>query len=143
MLSTKKEKKKSIEPGTTQNRINEGTAIKGDIDSTGYFRIDGQIEGNIKNPIKVVLGKTGVIVGSLFCEEADIEGKIEGNVEVSGTLVLRSSAIIDGDVTVGKLAVEPGATMNANCVMLNPNAPSTRSKKTSQKPKKELFSEVE
>lgn len=125
MRSTKKEKKKTLEPGTIQNRINEGTNIKGDIDSSGHFRIDGKVEGNIKTPIKVVLGKTGVILGSLLCEEADIEGKIEGTIEVSGTLMLRSTAIIDGDVTVGRLAVEPGATMNANCVMLNPNASDT------------------
>lgn len=123
MLTPKKEKRKSAEPATTQNRINEGTKIKGDIHSTGYFRIDGHIEGNIKTPTKIVLGKTGVIVGSLTCEEADIEGKIEGNVEVSGTLTLRSSAIIDGDVIIGRLAVEPGATMNANCVMIDPNSP--------------------
>lgn len=118
MLSTKKEKKKALEPGTTQNRINEGTAIIGDITSSGYFRIDGRIEGNLKTPSKVVLGKTGHIIGSLTCESADIEGKIEGNIEVSGLLSLRATAIIDGDVTVGKLAVEVGAVVNASCVML-------------------------
>jgi cytoskeletal protein CcmA (bactofilin family) len=91
--------------------------LKGDISSTGFFRIDGIVEGNVKTPSKVVLGKTGVIIGTLTCENADIEGKFEGNLQVSGTLSLRSSAIIEGDVTVGKLAVEPGATMNASCVM--------------------------
>ncbi len=127
MLSTKKEKKKAQEPGAAQNRINEGTKLKGDISSTGFFRIDGHIEGNVKTPSKVVLGKSGIIIGTLSCENADIEGKIEGTVEVSGTLTLRASAVIDGDVTVGKLAVEPGATMNASCVMIDgrPNEKST------------------
>jgi cytoskeletal protein CcmA (bactofilin family) len=119
MLSTKKEKKKAQEPGIAQNRINEGTILKGDITSTGFFRIDGHIEGNVKTPSKVVLGKTGRIIGTLSCENADVEGKIEGSVEVSGTLTLRASGVIDGDVTVGKLAVETGATMNASCVMLD------------------------
>lgn len=117
MFSSKKEKNNAMEPGAAQNRINEGTKLKGDISSTGFFRIDGQIEGNVKTPSKVVLGKTGIIIGTLNCENADVEGRIEGVVEVSGTLTLRSSAVIDGDVTVGKLAVEPGATMNASCVM--------------------------
>lgn len=120
MLSAKKEKRKSLEPGTTQNRINEGTEIKGNINSTGHFRIDGRIEGNVKTPTKVVIGKTGIIIGSLISEDADIEGKIEGTIEVSGTLTLRSSAVIDGDVTIGRLAVEPGAILNANCIMQNP-----------------------
>lgn len=117
MLPTKREKKKSIEPGTTQNRINEGTKIKGDISSTGLFRIDGHIEGNITTPAKVVVGKTGVVKGSLNCENADIEGKIVGVVEVSGTLTIRATGRIEGDVVAGKLAVEPGAVLNASCIM--------------------------
>lgn len=117
MFSEKKEKKKIVEPSATQNRINEGTKIKGDISSTGFFRIDGSVEGNVKTPSKVVLGKMGVIIGTLTCESADIEGRFEGNLQVSGTLTLRSTAVIDGDVIVGKLAVETGATLNASCVM--------------------------
>ncbi|MGO3184432.1 MAG: bactofilin family protein [Aequorivita sp.] len=119
MFSDKKEKRTTAEPSATQNRINEGTMLKGDVSSTGFFRIDGTIEGNIKTPSKVVLGKTGVIIGTLSCENADIEGKFEGNLQVTETLTLRSTAVIEGDVAVGKLAVEPGATMNASCVMQN------------------------
>lgn len=121
MFSDKKEKKKVMEPSATQNRINEGTKLKGDISSTGFFRIDGTVEGNVKTPSKVVLGKLGVIIGTLSCDSADIEGRFEGNLQVSGMLTLRSTAVIDGDVVVGKLAVEPGATMNASCVMQNEN----------------------
>ncbi|MAP81660.1 MAG: cell shape determination protein CcmA [Aequorivita sp.] len=119
MFSEKKERKSNMEPGTTQNRINEGTRLKGDVSSTGFFRIDGTIEGNVNTPSKVVLGKTGIIIGTLTCENADIEGKFEGNLQVSGTLSLRSTAVVEGDVVVGKLSVEPGATLNASCVMQN------------------------
>ena len=116
MFSEKKEKS-AVEPGTGQNRINEGTKLKGDIISKGFFRIDGMIDGNVNTPSKVVIGKTGVVNGTLTCENADIEGKFEGTLDVSGTLTLRSTAHIDGEVVVGKLAVEPGATFNASCSM--------------------------
>jgi len=116
MFSDKKERT-GVEPGTGQNRINEGTKLKGDIHSKGFFRIDGTIEGNVNTPSKVVLGKSGVIVGTLTCENADIEGTFEGNLNVTGTLTLRATAHIEGDVIVGKLAVEPGATFNASCAM--------------------------
>jgi cytoskeletal protein CcmA (bactofilin family) len=116
MFSDKKEKE-AAELGTGQNRINEGTKLKGDIHSKGFFRIDGEIEGNIKTPSRVVIGKSGVITGSLFCVNADIEGIIAGNLDVTGTLTLRSTAKVMGDVSVGKLAVEPGAEFNASCVM--------------------------
>jgi cytoskeletal protein CcmA (bactofilin family) len=112
-----KKEKNVVEPGTGQNRINEGTKLIGDIHSKGFFRIDGHIEGNVNTPSKVVLGKTGFIKGTLTCENADIEGKFEGNLDVSGTLSLKSTAHIEGEVITGKLAVEPGATINASCTM--------------------------
>jgi len=116
MFSDKKEKGLD-NPGTSQNRINDGTNIKGDISSNGYFRIDGNIEGNVTTPSKVVIGKTGVIIGTLSCKNADIEGKIKGTLNISGTLTLKATAYIEGEVVVGKLAVEPGATFNATCLM--------------------------
>ena len=116
MFSDKKPNN-SMEPTNSQNRINEGTQLKGDIVSNGFFRIDGSIEGNISKPSKVVLGKTGSINGKLICEDADIEGRFHGNLDVKGTLTLKATAHIEGDVIVGKLSVEPGATFNATCTM--------------------------
>ncbi|MEZ4795105.1 MAG: polymer-forming cytoskeletal protein [Flavobacteriaceae bacterium] len=116
MFSEKKDRK-IMEPSVSQNRINEGTHLQGDIVSTGFFRIDGTVEGSISKPSKVVLGKTGVIKGKLVCEDADIEGRFEGNLNVTGTLSLKSSAHIEGEVVAGKLAVEPGAVFNATCSM--------------------------
>ena len=116
MFSDKKEKS-SINPSSSQNRINEGTNIVGDIQSKGFFRIDGIIEGNVSTPSKVVLGKTGSIKGTLTCEDADIEGKIIGKLNINNTLSLRSTAFVEGDVVASKLAVEPGATFNATCSM--------------------------
>ena len=116
MFSDKKEKNMT-EPGTNQNRINAGTTLKGDIASEGFFRIDGVIEGNVTTPSKVVIGKSGSIQGTLTCKDADIEGKFDGKLDVSGTLSLKSTANIEGEVEVGKLAVEPGALFNASCSM--------------------------
>ena len=104
-------------PGSGQNRINDGTKLKGNVTSNGYFRIDGEIEGNVKTPSKVVIGKTGVVIGTLICENADIEGKVKGVLDIEGTLSLKSTANIEGEVVTGKLAVEPGATFNATCLM--------------------------
>ena len=99
------------------SRIENSTTIKGDIISEGDFRIDGALEGSIKTKGKVVVGKGGSIKGNVSCSNADIEGKINGKLFVSQALSLRSNSIIDGDVVIGKLIVESGATFNASCSM--------------------------
>ena len=113
----KKQKPSSMEANTQQNIIAQGTRIVGDIISDGAFRIDGTIEGNLKTNGKVVVGKTGIIKGTLQGQNVDFEGKFSGKVLLSGTLSLKSTAHIEGEVQVNKLAVEPGATFNATCSM--------------------------
>lgn len=99
------------------NRILPGTKVKGDIIADTDLRIDGELEGNLKSTAKVFIGKTGSINGKVECASADIEGKFNGTLNVQTLLSLKSTAVIDGEVTVEKLAVEPGATFNATCTM--------------------------
>lgn len=115
--SDSKKQKSNMEASTQQNIIAHGTKIVGDIESKGPFRIDGRIDGNIKTEGKVVIGKAGVVVGTLEGVNVDVEGKFSGKLILAGTLSLKSSAHIEGDVHVNKLAVEPGATFNATCSM--------------------------
>lgn len=117
MFSETKKGKGMTETVSQQNIIAQNTKIVGDVLSDGPFRIDGTIEGNLKTPGKVVVGKNGLINGTLEGTNADFEGKFSGKLLLSGTLTLKSSAIIEGEVVVGKLAVEPGATFNATCSM--------------------------
>lgn len=109
--------KSKKENSSEQNKIAQGTKITGNIEAKGCFRIDGCVEGTVKTPAKVVIGKDGSINGELECENADIEGKFNGTLKISGTLSLRSTAVIEGEAVVSKLAVEPGATFNATCTM--------------------------
>ncbi len=105
------------ELGGQPNRIEKNTKIKGDIISEADFRIDGKLDGNVKTSGKVVIGIDGYIHGKVECENADIEGNFNGELIVADLLSLKSSAFIEGTVSVAKLAVEPGATFNASCTM--------------------------
>jgi cytoskeletal protein CcmA (bactofilin family) len=131
MFSENKKPKTMNEAGGQPNRIEKNTKIKGDIISEADFRIDGKLDGNVKTSGKVVIGKGGYIHGKVECVNADIEGNFNGELLVSDLLSLKSSAVIEGTVTVAKLSVEPGATFNASCSMKgknglngNPSSPS-------------------
>ncbi|MGO1751733.1 MULTISPECIES: bactofilin family protein [Psychroflexus] len=113
------EKKKDPKQDLTkeQNKIAQGTTFKGDIESQGSFRIDGKVEGTIKTPGRIVVGKSGCVEGEVKCHSADFEGKFTGKLIVESQLSLKSSAHIEGEVITDKLSIEPGALFNATCVM--------------------------
>ncbi|MEO9893588.1 polymer-forming cytoskeletal protein [Aurantibacter sp.] len=117
MFSDKQKPRNMNEIGGQPNRIEKNTRIKGDIVSEADFRIDGKLDGNLKTTGKVVIGKDGLIKGKVECVNADIDGSFNGELIVSDLLSLKSSAVIEGTVTVTKLAVEPGAAFNASCSM--------------------------
>lgn len=117
MFSDNKKPKETLDYSKNQNKISEGTKIVGDISSKGGFRIEGVVEGTVKTDGRVVVGQSGKIEGTLICDNAEFEGAFSGKLEVMGTLTLKSTAKIEGDVLIGKLAVEPGASFNATCNM--------------------------
>lgn len=99
------------------NRIERSTKITGEIVSEADFRIDGTLEGTITTSGKVVIGKEGVINGNVNCAFADVEGKFSGKIEVKESLSLKSTSSVEGEVIIGKLIVESGASFNAKCSM--------------------------
>ena len=115
MFSTKE---KTQKPKVMEiNVVAKNTAIIGDIISEGDFRIDGTLEGNIKTKGRVIIGVSGSVKGKIDAVNSDIEGKFSGDLLVQETLTIKATAIISGDVVIGKLSVEPGATFNASCSM--------------------------
>ena len=114
------ESKKGRNNETTRgqsNRIGKSTSITGDVVSKSDFRIDGKLDGSVETTGKIVIGQSGIITGKVTCANADIQGRFHGELLVSNLLTLKSSAVIEGDVTVSKLSIEPGATFNATCTM--------------------------
>jgi len=110
-------KKTNGEFSKLPNHIGLTTKIKGDINSEEDFRIDGYFEGNLTTTAKIVLGEKGQLHGNIKCANAEILGKVTGDLIVDNLLSIKSSASIDGNVTIGKLAIEPGAVFNATCTM--------------------------
>ena len=99
------------------NRIVEGTVIKGDIISPADFRLDGRLEGNFKSLGKLVIGPAGSINGTIHAVNADIEGNFEGKIHIEDLLTLKATSKVNGEISCGKLAVEPGADFSSTCVM--------------------------
>ena len=100
-----------------RNVIAKNSTFVGEITSDGDFRIDGILEGTLKTKGKVIIGVDGFIKGTIEATNAEIEGKFSGQLSIANILTIKATANISGDIVVGKLSIEPGATFNASCVM--------------------------
>lgn len=101
------------------NTIAQDTKIKGNIESDGDIRIDGYLQGDLDCKGRVVVGPESKITGTIRCTSAEILGYVKGELVVKDLLSLKASASITGNLTMGKLSVEPGARFVGHCKMIS------------------------
>jgi cytoskeletal protein CcmA (bactofilin family) len=97
--------------------IGAGTSLKGDITSNGDLRIDGTLIGHIIGSAKVIIGANGSVEGDISCQQADIMGNVTGSIKAKELLQLKNGSVVKGNISAGKLQVEPAATFNGQCHM--------------------------
>ncbi|MBI1224266.1 MAG: hypothetical protein GC192_03430 [Bacteroidetes bacterium] len=92
-----------------------GTTIEGKFNSTENVRLDGQVKGEVKCALRLVMGETGRIEGNVRTKDAIIMGTIEGELIAEGLLHLKSTAVIRGTISAKNMTVDEGARYVGEC----------------------------
>lgn len=100
-----------------RNIIGNGTLIKGEIESNGDIRIDGQVVGSIRSNGKVVIGQNGIVEGEINCKTADLSGMIKGILNVEELTTMKSTSKMEGELNTKQLFIEIGAAFTGKCQM--------------------------
>jgi cytoskeletal protein CcmA (bactofilin family) len=95
--------------------IGRQTEIHGALRVRQSVRIDGKVVGNIEAPkdqaITVVIGDEGEVQGDVIASRVIVAGKVSGNIDAHERVELHASALVQGDVKYGSIAVEHGARL--------------------------------
>ena len=102
--------------------VGEGGIFEGTIQVKGGTRIDGKFKGNIKVEGTLVVGKSGVIEGEIFAQNAVVGGHIIGKLVVAQKVEFQSGARFRGDLFCKGLIVEDGVIFDGTCTMSESSA---------------------
>ena len=111
--------KDSSSSGVAHNALATGTYTRGDIKAEEDFRIDGKMEGNIECAGKVIIGPQAEIIGNIQCQNTDLMGSVTGNIMIYEVASLKASVRFTGEIVAKYIEIEPGASFNGTCKMLN------------------------
>jgi cytoskeletal protein CcmA (bactofilin family) len=90
--------------------IGKSVVIKGEISGSEDLYFDGEIEGSIDlRNHSLTVGPNGKVKASVNAKSIVIQGKVDGSVTASDRLDLRKSAVVTGDVSTQRIAIEEGA----------------------------------
>ncbi len=91
--------------------IGANSNFKGDINTKGTLRIDGNLEGNVSADW-VILSEKGVLKGDVTARGIVIGGKIEGNLKAEEIVEIKSKGQVYGDIFANKLSIIEGGIFN-------------------------------
>ena len=90
--------------------IGKSVVIKGEVSGSEDLYIDGEIEGSIDlRNHSLTVGPNGRVKASITAKAIVIQGKVDGSLNASDRLDLRKTAVVTGDVSTQRIAIEEGA----------------------------------
>ncbi|MCW5698677.1 MAG: polymer-forming cytoskeletal protein [Rhodospirillales bacterium] len=118
--------------------------LKGEVTSCDTMIVEGQVELSSSEARQIQISPTGVFLGDVEVDEADISGRFEGGLTARERLLVRASGHVKGRIRYGKIIVESGGTIageigsleagGGNKAALTPSAAGTEAKKDSPTP---------
>ncbi len=98
--------------------IAKNVVVTGDLVAEGDVVIDGSLKGSLKTNGSIKIGNGAVIEADIEAKTGIIAGKIVGKIIIHEFLELQPTAGINGDITVGQIAIAQGANINGAITMV-------------------------
>jgi cytoskeletal protein CcmA (bactofilin family) len=90
--------------------IGKSVVIKGELSGSEDLYVDGNVEGKIElRNHSLTVGPNGSLKADVTAKSVVIQGKVDGSVIASDRVELKKSAVVTGDVTTQRIAIEEGA----------------------------------
>jgi cytoskeletal protein CcmA (bactofilin family) len=90
--------------------IGKSVMIKGELTGSEDMYVDGNVDGSIElRNNSLTVGPNAKIKASVIAKVVVIQGRVEGSITTSDRVELKKSAVVNGDITTQRIAIEEGA----------------------------------
>lgn len=88
----------------------------------GSLRVEGAVEGDVRDATSVQVGAGGRVQGTIAAETVSIAGQVSGEVVASRQIEVLASGRVSGRIRTPKLRIEEGAVYDGECAMAGDGA---------------------
>jgi cytoskeletal protein CcmA (bactofilin family) len=103
--------------GRKQFQMGPGDVLEGKLIYDGSIHADGRIEGEVRVTGNIDVANGATVKALLEGSNVTLKGSIEGAVTARDKLTLGKNARLSGDITVRRLQIDDGATLNGHVRM--------------------------
>jgi len=110
--------------------IGKSVVIKGELSGSEDLYVDGTVEGTIElQANSLIVGPNGNVRANVNAKNVTVQGKVEGSIHALERVELRKSAVLAGDITTQRIAIEEGAFFKGK-IEINPDGIKSGAQKT-------------
>jgi cytoskeletal protein CcmA (bactofilin family) len=102
---------------TLNGFVDSGCSLKGELEFSNSFRVDGRVEGIIRSRAELVIGEDGLVEGEIDVARCLIGGQVRGTIKASEKVVLHASAKVFGEIHAPAVIMEDGAFLEGKVDM--------------------------
>jgi cytoskeletal protein CcmA (bactofilin family) len=92
--------------------IGPGTRVSGDIESGGFTRVDGNVQGDLKAKGRVIIGERARMKSNISGTYVTVGGVVFGNVLASERLVILTTGLVMGDIITRRIQADEGCLIH-------------------------------
>jgi cytoskeletal protein CcmA (bactofilin family) len=92
-------------------------SLEGKLNYDGHVHLDGRAEGELRVSGNIEVASGAKVRALLEASNVTIKGDVEGTLNARDKLVLGKNGKLNGDVTVRRLQIEDGASLNGHVRM--------------------------
>jgi cytoskeletal protein CcmA (bactofilin family) len=87
--------------------IGKSVVVKGELSGSEDLYVDGNVEGSIElRNHSLIVGPNGTVKATVNAKSVVVQGKVDGAISASERVELRKSAVVNGDVSTLRIAIE-------------------------------------
>lgn len=104
------ERSAPVRAGAERATIGRSITIRGEVSGDEDLLIQGRVDGSVNlQQHSVTVGSEGEVKADITARVVTVEGSVEGNLKAEEQVILRSSALVKGDISAPRVALEDGA----------------------------------
>jgi cytoskeletal protein CcmA (bactofilin family) len=97
--------------------VDSGCTIRGELEFSSYFRVDGRVEGTVRSRSELVVGEGGVVEGEIEVARCIVGGEVHGTIRAEEQVLLHAGAKVWADIHTPTLVMEDGAFLEGSVTM--------------------------
>ena len=102
---------------TLNGFVDSGCTIKGELEFSNSFRVDGLVEGSVRSRSELVIGEDGTVEGEIDVARCLVGGQVRGTIKASEKVVLHTTAKVFGEIHAPAVVMEDGAFLEGKVDM--------------------------